>query len=123
MTERQSKSLTFISRRPPYGSDNALACLDLVLASAVFEQNVNYLFMGDGVFQLLKSQQSEGIESKNVMSLLLALPIYGVENVFVDDLSLHQRNLSLEDLAIKTTLLNSQQVRQLVLSADVVFNL
>lgn len=118
-----NKSLTFISRHPPYGKDNAFACLDLVLASSVFEQNVNYLFMGDGVFQLLKNQQTDGIERKNLAASLGALELYGVDNVFVDALALKERNLCSNDLGIRVKELDDEQVKKLVNDADLVFNL
>jgi len=121
--DSQKKSLTFISRHPPYGKDNAWICLDLVLASSVFEQKVNYLFMGDGVFQLIAGQQTDGIESKNLVASLSALELYGVENVFVDSLSLTERNLSSDDLAIQVEVLDAVQVEKLVNDADQVFNL
>ena len=46
----QQKSLTFITRQAPYGSNKAKLVIDAALAAAVFEQQVNFLFMDDGVF-------------------------------------------------------------------------
>jgi len=123
LSKPENKSLTFVSRHPPYGNDHAFACLDLVLASSVFEQDVNYLFMGDGVFQLLIDQQPDGIGSKNLVASLAALELYGVSNVFVDALSLQKRKLSVSDLAIQIKVLDAVQVETLVNEADLVFNL
>ena len=44
------KAFTFISRTAPYGSNRPKMSLDAALATAVFEQEVNYLFMDDGVY-------------------------------------------------------------------------
>lgn len=118
-----NKSFTFVSRHPPYGTDHATTCLDLVLASAVFDQDVSYLFMGDGVFQLLENQQPEGIERKNLSASLAALEVYGVTKVYVDANSLKRRQLSLSDLAIGVTELDSEQVNELINRSDQVFNL
>ena len=117
----QTKSLTFISRHGPYGSDNAQICLDVVLASSVFDQDVSYLFMGDGVYQLLGNQHPDTIDSKNLLAALQALEIYGVDKVFVDRLSLQKRQLSPDELAIAVTVLSADEVKTLVHETDQVF--
>jgi tRNA 2-thiouridine synthesizing protein C len=120
---KPSKSVTFISRHPPYGRDNAFICLDLVLAYSVFDQKVNYLFTGDGVFQLLKNQQPQSIASKNISASLGALELYGVESVLVEEDALKDRGLALADLAIKAQAINSNQVTELINDSGLVFNL
>ena len=54
----QHKTLTFISRHAPYGNNKAKLVMDAALAAAVFEQQVNFLFMDDGVFQLVQNQNA-----------------------------------------------------------------
>ena len=60
------KNLTFISRRSPYGSGYAKACLDMVLSAAVFDQHVTLVFMDDGVLQLQPNQQAGDIHAKDL---------------------------------------------------------
>ncbi|MEZ5491978.1 MAG: sulfurtransferase complex subunit TusC [Gammaproteobacteria bacterium] len=123
MTTPAPKSITFISRHAPYGGDNAQVCLELVLAHAVYEQTINYLFLDDGVYQLLTSQQPDSINNKNLTANLQALALYGVEKVYVDRQSLEQRNLSASDLILAADILDSHQVSNLIRTADVVFSL
>src|SRR5690606_9679794 len=69
------KTLTFLSRQAPFGSSRAKACMDMVLASAVFEQQINYVFMDDGVWQLVKGHAPEGSGAKNSLAALQALEL------------------------------------------------
>jgi tRNA 2-thiouridine synthesizing protein C len=123
MTDNGKKIFTFISRRMPYGSEGSQVCLDLVLACSVYDRQVNYLFLGDGVYQLLKSQQSAGIDSKNLAASLTALEVYGVEKVFADGDSLRSRNLDTEDLVVPVEVIDADQLRSLIRTSDAVFNL
>lgn len=117
------KTFTFISRSAPYGCNRPQLCLDAALATAVFEQQVSYLFLGDGVYQLLKDQQGDAISSKTLSNGMETLDLYGVERVFVDEESLRQRKLDTEDLTLTVELLTGQQVKSLVRESDHVINL
>ena len=123
MSSPDRKTFTFISRHGPYGSDNAHVCLELVLATAVFGQVVHYLFIDDGVYQLLKDQQADALSSKNLSANLQALALYGVEKVYVDRDSLEARNLTTDNLILPAELLNSEQSSALIRQADTVFSL
>lgn len=124
MTETNpSKVITVISRQAPYGSNRAQQCLDIALASAVFEQSVNYVFMGDGVYQLLKNQNATGIQTKTLANALETLDLYGINNVYVDKQSLELRNLQNGDLAIDATAATRDEIANLVEASDSIFNL
>lgn len=124
MTETQTrKTFTFISRQAPYGKSTAQACLDIVLACSVFEQTVNYVFADDGVYQLLAAQKGEPIRAKTLSNALEALKLYGVENIFVDEVSLAQRGLTTDDLILSPETIDYKRLRTLIDQADLVFNL
>lgn len=114
------KTLTFISRQAPFGSSKAKACMDMVLASAVFEQQIHYVFMDDGVWQLVRGHQPEGIGAKNSMSALQALELYGVENVSVLDQALSERGLTKENLQIPVVVRSKAEIKHLIAASDVV---
>ncbi len=116
-------SITFISRGAPYGRNRANLCLDMALACAVFEQNVAYVFLDDGVYQLLKGQDGSAIESKTLGNALETLSLYGVEHVFADSASLAQRNISTDELLPGMQLIDSAAIAELIESSDTVFNL
>jgi len=118
-----SGGITFITRHAPYGTDAAAACLDMVLAFSVFEQQVNYLFYEDGVFQLLRNQHGETVNSKTLSAGLEALELYGVKNIFVHDESMNKRGLSIGDFVVSVQLLDSKGLQQLVHASKCVFSL
>lgn len=114
------KTLTFLARQAPFGNSGAKACLDMVLASAVFEQQVNYIFVDDGVWQLVPGHAPEGIHAKNAMAALLALELYGVENIYVLDESLNERQLTQAQLQIPVRLCTRDELAALINASDVV---
>lgn len=94
-----AKRFLALCRQAPYGSALAREGLEAVLAAAAMDQVGNLLFCGDGVFQLLPEQFPEGIQQKSLQRNLQALPIFGIEQVFVCSQSLAQRGLTIEQLA------------------------
>lgn len=116
------KPFTFLSRTAPYGSARPAHCLDMALAAAVFEQPVRYVFLGEGIYQLLKEQQGETIGSKTLGKTLGALELYGIEKVYVCQVSLQQRQLSSEDLLIPVTPASPKDLQKLISNSACVFN-
>ena len=126
MTENlkpQKRRITFISRAAPYGQNKANLCLDMALASAVFEQDVNYIFFGDGVYQILKGQDGSAIESKTLGNALETLVLYGIEKIYADSQSLQEREISESELLSGMQIVNSESIAQIIESSDAVFNL
>lgn len=121
---RSAKSrITFISRSAPYGNNRANLCLDMALASAVFEQGVNYVFLDDGVYQLLKGQDGAAIENKTLGNALETLALYGIENVYADQQSLKKRGIDKAELLPSMQFIDSDAVSKLIESSNTVFNL
>lgn len=118
-----NKVITFISRRAPYGDSNAQLCLEMALACAVFGQTVSYVFLDDGVYQLLKHQDASGIDSKTLGKALETLDLYGIENVCVDADSLSERGIQGSDLVLEVEPVSRTHIAELIDQADTVFNL
>jgi tRNA 2-thiouridine synthesizing protein C len=114
------KTLTFISRQAPFGSSKAKACMDMVLASSVFEQQIHYVFMDDGVWQLVCGHAPESIGAKNTMAALQALEIYGVDKVYALHESLTERGLDNAQLQIPVTICSKSQLQDILSASDVV---
>jgi tRNA 2-thiouridine synthesizing protein C len=69
-----------------------------VLIGAAFEQDVALAFVDDGVFQLTKGQNTDGIGVKNFSPTFRALGDYDVSKLFVERESLEERGLKEDDL-------------------------
>jgi tRNA 2-thiouridine synthesizing protein C len=92
------KKFLYVNRRAPYGTIYALESLEVVLIGAAFEQDVSLAFVDDGVFQLTKGQNTDGIGMKNFSPTFRALGDYDVQKLFVERESLEERGLSEDDL-------------------------
>jgi tRNA 2-thiouridine synthesizing protein C len=93
-----SKRFLYVNRKAPHGSIYALESLEVVLIGAAFEQEVTLAFIDDGVYQLLKNQDSSAIGSKNFSPTYRALGDYDVNRIFVERESLELRGLTQEDM-------------------------
>ncbi len=131
-----TKTFVYINRKAPYGSVYALESLEVVLIGAAFEQNVKLVFMDDGVFQLTNKQNPDDIGMKNFSKTYAALGDYDISQIYVDQQSLEERGLSVDDLqalvyededddwAEKSSihLVNREELADVIESADILLN-
>ena len=92
------KKFMFVNRKAPYGTIYALEALEVVLISAAFEQDVSLAFLDDGVYQLMKGQDTIGIGMKNFSPTYRALGDYDVTKLYVERELLDERGLKPEVL-------------------------
>ena len=59
------KKFMFVNRKAPYGTIYALESLEVVLIAAAFEQDVSLAFIDDGVYEIVKGQDTKSAEMKN----------------------------------------------------------
>ncbi len=131
-----TKKFVYINRKAPYGTVYALESLEVVLIGAAFEQEVQLVFVDDGVYQLTKGQDTDGIGMKNFSKTYSALGDYDVNQIYVDEQSLKDRGLTMDDLQELTyededddwaekssmKLVNREQLADLISDADVLLN-
>ncbi len=132
----ETKKFVYINRKAPYGTVYALESLEVVLIGAAFEQEVQLVFVDDGVYQLTKGQDTEGVGMKNFSKTYSALGDYDVNQIYVDEQSLKDRGLTMDDLQELTyededddwaekssmKLVNREQLADLISDADVLLN-
>lgn len=92
------KKFMYVNRKAPYGTVYAWESLEVVLIGAAFEQDVSVAFVDDGVYQLIKGQDTTEVGIKNFSPTYSALGDYDVTKLYVEKESLEARGLSLEDL-------------------------
>ena len=108
-TSSTTHDILILQRHAPYGSSIAREGLDFILTSAAYDQNLTVLFLGDGVFQLLKNQDSKAVSLKNHASALEVLPLYDVENLFAVEEDLTDRGLNHNQLISGISIINREQ--------------
>lgn len=92
------KKFLYVNRKAPYGTIYAQEALEVVLIGAAFDQDVSMAFLDDGVFQLTKGQDTKETGLKNFSPTFRALGDYEVTKLYVEQESLDERGLTLDDL-------------------------
>ncbi|MEM7400338.1 MAG: sulfurtransferase complex subunit TusC [Pseudomonadota bacterium] len=92
------KKFCYMNRKAPYGTIYALESLEVVLIAAAFDQDISLVFADDGVYQLTKNQDTDGIGMKNFSKTYTALGDYDIKKIYVEKESLDERGLSTDDL-------------------------
>ena len=114
-----AQKMLFIVTQAPYSNSVGQEALDALLIAAAFEQEVSVLFIHNGVFQLKNKQDTHQANStlkdiKQFTKTFKALGDFGVEHVYVDDLSLASRGLDADQLILAVQTISSEQVKELI---------
>ncbi|CAH0990110.1 Protein TusC [Sinobacterium norvegicum] len=117
-----SNKLLIVLSHSPYGSSLAKEAIDAALAAAVFEQKVQLYFTGEAVWQLLKQQTVDRSTQKSIEANLQALPLYDVDEIYVDNSALSSRAISLEQLNIEAQPVDRAAIQQIIANSDTVLS-
>ena len=126
MTEEHAggvaKKFLYVNRRAPYGSIYALESLEVVLIGAAFEQDVSLAFLGDGVYQLTKNQDTKGLQVKNFSPTFRALEDYDVTKLYVEKEALEARGLREADLVVSVEVVSAERMARIMDEQDVILS-
>ena len=117
-----AKKFLYVNRRAPYGTIYALEALEVVLIGAAFDQDVSLAFLGDGVFQLARGQDSKAVEMKNFSPTFRALEDYDVTKVYVEEEALRARGLAESDLVVPVEVVNAARMAEIMGANDVILS-
>lgn len=118
-----SKSLLIISRQAPWSGPGAREALDIALAGGAFDLPIGLLFLDDGVFQLSSAQQPATLQQKDLSANLQALPMFGVEALYVSQRSLAERGLQDQPSILAVERLDDSSISALIDRYDQVITL
>ena len=130
------KKFLYVNRKAPHGSIFALESLEVVLIGAAFDQDVALAFIDDGVYQLMRNQDTGGIGTKNFSPTYKALGDYDINKIYVEKESLELRGLSKDNLlplnwededddwAEKDSIhvVSSEELADIIEGQDIIFN-
>ena len=91
---RMPDAIADINAKPPYSNTAGKDALDIALIFGSFEQSPSLFFQGDGVWQLAQGQDGAIISVKDYLKTFAAFEFYDIENIYICQESLIQRNLS-----------------------------
>lgn len=117
-----TKKFLYVNRKAPYGTIYALESLEVVLIGAAFEQDVSLAFIGDGVYQLAKGQDTKGLEVKNFSPTFRALDDYDVTKIYVEKEALESRGLTESDLVVPVEAVSAQRMTEIMEGQDVILS-
>ena len=117
-----AKKLLYVNSKAPYGTIYALESLEVVLIGAAFDQDVSVAFLGDGVYQLAKGQDTKGLEVKNFSPTYRALEDYDVTQLYVEQAALQARGLSESDLVVPVEVVSADRMAEIMEEQDVILS-
>jgi tRNA 2-thiouridine synthesizing protein C len=116
------KKFMFVNRKAPYGTIHALESLEVVLIAATFDQDCSLVFIDDGVYELVKGQDTKAIGMKNFSPTYRALEGYDIEKLYVDEESMNARGLHEDDLLVPVEVLSTSAMAALMADQDVILS-
>lgn len=131
--EGKKKRFAYVNRKAPYGTIYALEVLEMIMISAAFEQDAVIAFIDDGVYQIMKGQNTEAVGMKNFSRTYGAIAeekedadededVDMVWRIVVEKESIEQRGLSADDFVIDVEILDAATLSQLLNEQEVVFS-
>jgi tRNA 2-thiouridine synthesizing protein C len=117
------KKLLLIFRNPPFSSSANRDNLDIALACSAFDIPVSLLFLNDAVLQLLKHQQSDLVDQKDLTKTLYALEMYDIDQCFIVNEDLDRYQLAASDLMLNCQTLFRKGLASFIHDFDVVINI
>lgn len=94
--------------------------LDIALILASYEMDVSLFFISDGVYQVQEQQNLESVDHKDYISTFKALGFYDIEDIYICQHSLQQRNLTEKSVFEDAQYISHQQLTELLKHFDVV---
>jgi len=116
------KRVLIVNRKPPHGTIYALESLEIALIAAAFDQDVSIAFVDDGVYQLVKNQDTRAIETKNFSPTYRALAEHDVKVLYVERESLEARGLAVGDLLVPVEVLSAADMARCIAGYDVLLS-
>ena len=113
------KKFMCVNRRPPHGTVYALESLEVVLIGAAFEQDISLAFIDDGVYQLVKGQDTKALGVKNFSPAYRALDDYDVNKLYASREALEARGLGPEDLIVPVQVVGERELADIMETQDV----
>ena len=132
-TEGVRKRFLFVNRKAPYGSIYALEILEMVLISAAFEQDAVIAFIDDGLYQIVKGQDTKAVGMKNFSPTFGVIEmekedaeedpdIDMVWRIVVEKESMEARGLDAGDFVVDVEVLDAEALGELMNQQQVVIS-
>ncbi|WP_343154192.1 sulfurtransferase complex subunit TusC [Buchnera aphidicola] len=117
------KKIAFVFSNAPHGTTFGKEGIDAVLATSSILKKITLFFIGDGIFQLLKSYKPERILTRDYTSLFSILSLYEIKNFYCCKLSLLERGFNFDTkFILQVHILNPYFLRLKLEDHDAIIN-
>jgi len=110
---KTNTTISIVISQGPFARISGKEGVDLALVCAAFEQKVNLIFVDEGVFHLVKTQDADAIDDKTHDKQLQALAFYEIEHLYAESQSLRRYSMGHDDLLDAVELRSRDEIRQL----------
>ena len=110
------QKIALIQRQSPFNNSNGREAFDLILALAAVEHQLTVIFSGDAVYQLLAVSQNSDFALKRYQQGFKLFGLYDIEQIYVCQASLQQRQLDSNQLSVAAKPVDALQLQQLLAS-------
>ena len=111
------KSISIISRRPPYGTVDASEAVRHALGGITEDMAVRLILVDGGVAIAKKGQNTDATEYLNMESGIIDCIDMGAE-VYVDKMSMEEVRLEVKDLVEGIRISNSAEIAGIISNSD-----
>jgi len=94
-----------IIKSSPYKDTQAQDGLDFVMAAAAFDLPVKILFQNEGIFNLIRNQDSSLVNRDNFIDFIKAAELYEIDPIYIIKSDLDKYNLDLNKLIIESNII------------------
>src|ERR1051326_7673003 len=110
MAASTRKKIMVVNRKAPHGTIYPMETLEIVLIGSAFDQDISVVFLGDGVYALVKEQNTRAIENQNFSAAYRALADYEVKQLIVERESVEARGLAASDLLLPVEVISAAEL-------------
>ena len=112
-----SARVAVLMRKAPYGTVYTAEGLRTLMGIAVFEADIDVVFVDDGVYALVKGQNPAKLDMKPLGDAFPGLSEFGVKRFWVHDASLEERGLTASDLVVDVQVATGAQIADVLAQA------
>mgnify|MGYP001163282456 CR=1 FL=1 len=112
------KTLGFVFRSHPHSTAKGREGLDALLAASAYSEDIAVFFVGEGVTQLVASQTTASIYSRDYAPAFKLMELYDIEQVYLCVDSLMDNGLTSVELVLDATRLDRNELKEKLQCCD-----
>ncbi len=105
-------TVTILINSPPFSHIDGKEGVDLALVCAAFDQTVNLVFVDEGIFHLINTQDDDSFLDKLHDKQLKALEYYDISSVFVESESMEKYSINQSSLLETVDVVSQSDIKQ-----------